>query len=100
MEGVIEQLDGEKKRAKKNCKEICSKANNYDVKDGEGIDILITTDVLSEGQNLQDCNILINYDLSWNPVRIIQREGRIDRVTEFDDIYIYNLCQNTNWKIC
>lgn len=40
-----------------------------------------TTDVLSEGQNLQDCKNLINYDLSWNPVRIIQREGMIDRVT-------------------
>jgi len=92
VEGVIEQLDGEKKKSKERIvKRFAPKANNYDVKDGEGIDILITTDVLSEGQNLQDCNILINYDLSWNPVRIIQREGRIDRVTtEFDDIYIYN----------
>ncbi|HZH58648.1 MAG TPA: helicase-related protein [Metabacillus sp.] len=55
------------------------------------IDILVSTDILSEGQNLQDCNIIINYDLTWNPVRIIQREGRIDRITtDFDNIYIYN----------
>ncbi len=44
------------------------------------IDILIATDVLSEGQNLQDCDIVINYDIHWNPVRIIQRMGRIDRL--------------------
>ncbi|MBF0205215.1 MAG: SWF/SNF helicase family protein [Desulfamplus sp.] len=44
------------------------------------IDTLITTDVLSEGQNLQDCDMVINYDIHWNPVRIIQRFGRIDRL--------------------
>lgn len=44
------------------------------------IDILIATDVISEGQNLQDCDYLINYDIHWNPVRIIQRFGRIDRI--------------------
>ncbi|MEI7590415.1 MAG: C-terminal helicase domain-containing protein, partial [Deltaproteobacteria bacterium] len=44
------------------------------------IDILISTDVLSEGQNLQDCDMVINYDIHWNPVRIIQRMGRIDRL--------------------
>lgn len=55
------------------------------------IDILISTDVLSEGQNLQDAGILINYDLHWNPVRMIQRAGRIDRLgTEYDTLYIYN----------
>src|SRR5699024_7255933 len=59
--------------------------------DNSEIDILITTDILSEGQNLQDCNTIINYDLTWNPVRIIQREGRIDRITtNHDEIYIYN----------
>jgi REP element-mobilizing transposase RayT len=47
--------------------------------DGE-IDILIATDCISEGQNLQDCDYLINYDIHWNPVRIIQRFGRIDRL--------------------
>ncbi len=44
------------------------------------IDVLIATDTLSEGQNLQDCNLVINYDIHWNPVRIIQRFGRIDRI--------------------
>lgn len=44
------------------------------------IDFLIATDCISEGQNLQDCDYLINYDIHWNPVRIIQRFGRIDRI--------------------
>jgi len=47
--------------------------------DGE-IDVLIATDCISEGQNLQDCDLLVNYDIHWNPVRIIQRFGRIDRI--------------------
>jgi SNF2 family DNA or RNA helicase len=47
---------------------------------GEEIDILIATDCISEGQNLQDCDYLINYDIHWNPVRVIQRFGRIDRI--------------------
>jgi len=47
--------------------------------DGE-IDLLIATDCISEGQNLQDCDYLVNYDIHWNPVRIIQRFGRIDRI--------------------
>ena len=46
----------------------------------EDLDILIATDCISEGQNLQDCDYLINYDIHWNPVRIIQRFGRIDRI--------------------
>ncbi|MDZ4199231.1 MAG: C-terminal helicase domain-containing protein, partial [Kiritimatiellia bacterium] len=48
---------------------------------GEGeLDLLIATDCISEGQNLQDCDTVINYDIHWNPVRIIQRFGRIDRI--------------------
>ena len=46
----------------------------------EELDILIGTDCISEGQNLQDCDYLINYDIHWNPVRIVQRFGRIDRI--------------------
>lgn len=46
----------------------------------DDIDLLIATDCISEGQNLQDCDYLINYDIHWNPVRIIQRFGRIDRI--------------------
>lgn len=44
------------------------------------IDVLIATDCISEGQNLQDCDYLVNYDIHWNPVRIIQRFGRVDRI--------------------
>jgi len=51
-----------------------------DESDLEQIDILIATDCISEGQNLQDCDYLINYDIHWNPVRIIQRFGRVDRL--------------------
>lgn len=51
----------------------------------ESIDLLIATDCISEGQNLQDCDYLINYDIHWNPVRIIQRFGRIDRIGSKND---------------
>ncbi|WP_085536946.1 helicase-related protein [Massilibacteroides vaginae] len=53
--------------------------------EGEEIDLLIATDCISEGQNLQDCDYLINYDIHWNPVRIIQRFGRIDRIGSKND---------------
>lgn len=57
----------------------------------EEIQLLISTDVLSEGQNLQDAGVLINYDLHWNPVRMIQRAGRIDRLgTSYQELFIYN----------
>jgi hypothetical protein len=60
------------------------RAKNRDMLNGdtptEEIDLLIATDCISEGQNLQDCDYLINYDIHWNPVRIIQRFGRIDRI--------------------
>lgn len=52
----------------------------------EEIDVLIATDCISEGQNLQDCDFLINYDIHWNPVRIIQRFGRIDRIGSRNDV--------------
>lgn len=67
---------------------------NYDPKNKErsnDIRILITTDVLAEGINLHRSNIIINYDLPWNPTRVLQRVGRINRVgTKFDKIHIYN----------
>ena len=52
----------------------------------EEIDVLIATDCISEGQNLQDCDFLINYDIHWNPVRIIQRFGRIDRISSRNEV--------------
>ncbi len=58
---------------------------------GNELNTLIATDVLAEGLNLQDCGMLINYDLHWNPVRLIQRFGRIDRIgSEFDEIHGFN----------
>ena len=60
-------------------------------KDNDKYDLLITTDVLAEGINLHRANVLVNYDLPWNPTRIMQRVGRINRVgTEFDRIYVFN----------
>ena len=53
--------------------------------DGIKIDVLIGTDCISEGQNLQDCDYCINYDIHWNPVRIIQRFGRIDRIGSINE---------------
>lgn len=55
-------------------------------KEQADIDILIATDCISEGQNLQDCDYLINYDIHWNPVRIIQRFGRIDRIGSKNEV--------------
>ena len=57
------------------------RAQQLDSKDkGDEIDIVIATDCLSEGQNLQDCDLVVNYDIHWNPVRLMQRFGRIDRL--------------------
>ena len=56
------------------------RARGRDDNAGDGIDLLIATDCISEGQNLQDCDTVLNYDIHWNPVRIIQRFGRIDRI--------------------
>lgn len=61
----------------------------------EEIDVLIATDCISEGQNLQDCDYLVNYDIHWNPVRIIQRFGRIDRIGSLNDkIQLVNFWPN------
>ncbi|MDB5986780.1 MAG: helicase domain protein [Nevskia sp.] len=57
-----------------------SKERPPELADEGELDLLIATDCISEGQNLQDCDTLINYDIHWNPVRIIQRFGRIDRI--------------------
>ncbi len=67
-------------------------SNGYpEKKGGEEIQILISTDVLAEGQNLQDADTIINYDLPWNPVKIIQRIGRLDRIgSPYDFIHVYN----------
>tara|TARA_R110002073_G_scaffold245043_1_gene407198 strand:+ start:19261 stop:22008 length:2748 start_codon:yes stop_codon:yes gene_type:complete len=64
-------------------------SNDYQPKEGEEIDLLISTDTLSEGINLQEADSLINYDIHWNPVRLIQRAGRIDRIgSEHSEIVV------------
>ncbi len=69
----------------------------YKLRAGESeLDMVVATDVLAEGLNLQDCDKIINYDLHWNPVRLIQRFGRIDRIgTEYDDVYGFNFLPET-----
>ncbi len=67
-------------------KEFAPKANKapYVTKEAE---VLVSTDVLSEGQNLQDCNYAVNYDLPWNPMKIVQRVGRVDRLgSDYDNV--------------
>ena len=74
------------------------KANpEYEFAKGEGeIQTLVATDVLAEGLNMQDCNMIINYDLHWNPVRLIQRFGRIDRIgSEHAVVYGFNFLPET-----
>ena len=59
---------------------------------GGEIRLLIATDVVSEGQNLQDCARVLDYDLHWNPVRLIQRFGRVDRIgSPYDEIHLHNM---------
>ena len=65
---------------------ISKERNIYADDEKEEIDVLIATDCISEGQNLQDCDYLINYDIHWNPVRIIQRFGRIHRIGSKNDV--------------
>ncbi|WP_204103808.1 MULTISPECIES: helicase-related protein [Spirulina sp. CCY15215] len=95
---VIDIITGESSRQQRETKvkRFAPKANAETEGEREAlahdeIEILICTDVLSEGQNLQDAGVLINYDLHWNPVRMIQRAGRIDRLgTEYENLSIYN----------
>ncbi len=61
------------------------------IADEKQLDLLITTDVLSEGANLQDANLLINFDLPWNPMRIVQRVGRINRIGSSNQVRVINL---------
>lgn len=64
------------------------------------LNYLFSTDVLSEGQNLQDCGLLVNYDLHWNPVRMIQRNGRINRLgSSFSEVQIFNMHPDVNLDV-
>ena len=70
-------------------------------RDEDRFDILITTDVLAEGVNLQQCRNIINYDLPWNPMRLVQRHGRIDRIGSPHTMSICGVSSPTgNWTSC
>ena len=77
-------------------KRFAPKAQNQAVINGlvngkKELKLLCSTDVLSEGQNLQDCGVIINYDLHWNPVKMVQRNGRINRLgSVFEIVNVYN----------
>ena len=88
----VEFALGNKNEIENFAKRFAPVSKRYTLKLGEReIDYLLATDKLSEGQNLQDCGIIINFDLHWNPVRMIQRNGRINRLgSTFQEIFIYN----------
>ena len=92
---AIEHLSGERRDARDGIiRRFAPNANLGGNESGRGPDIriLITTDIVSEGQNLQDCARVLNYDLHWNPVRLIQRFGRVDRIgSPFDEIHLHNM---------
>lgn len=93
----IVSIDSTHKNRSNIINRFAPKANEYILKKGEKeIKLLISTDILAEGLNLQDCDIIINYDLHWNPVRLIQRIGRIDRIgSENERVYSYNFLPET-----
>lgn len=88
----IEFALGTKGEIEDYAKRFAPVSKKYQLKQSEKeIDFLVATDKLSEGQNLQDCGIIINFDLHWNPVRMIQRNGRINRLgSKHKEIFIYN----------
>lgn len=88
----IEFALGSKSEIENYAKRFAPVSKKHKISDSEKeIDFLIATDKLSEGQNLQDCGMIVNYDLHWNPVRMIQRNGRINRLgTVHEEIFIYN----------
>ncbi|ASJ10838.1 DNA helicase [Thermococcus sp. P6] len=85
----IEMVSSSTKGIADKVRRFAPRSNNYETEDE--IDVLISTDVLSEGLNLQDANVVINYDLHWTPIKLIQRIGRVDRIgTGHDEILVYN----------
>ena len=95
-EPVIRRMDGGASPSERSrlIQAFAPQSNNRPelVGSGRGVDVLISTDVLSEGQNLQDCGILVNYDLHWNPTRMVQRAGRIDRIgSKHPILWVHNM---------
>jgi superfamily II DNA/RNA helicase len=88
----VKRITSKEKNRLSVIRRFAPKSNNYELREGENeIRILVSTDILSEGLNLQDAFIVINYDLHWNPVRLIQRIGRLDRIGALADVvYVHN----------
>ena len=88
----VKRITSKEKNRLSIIRRFAPKSNNYELREGEKeIRILVSTDILSEGLNLQDAFIVINYDLHWNPVRLIQRIGRLDRLQQSaDKVYVHN----------
>ncbi|MDI6751278.1 MAG: helicase-related protein [bacterium] len=83
---LVDYATGDTKNILRKIQAFSPEANDYDGQ--ERIDIMVATDVLGEGHNLQDCSAVINYDLHWNPVRLIQRAGRVDRIGSKADVIL------------
>ena len=96
---TMEYLSGERRDARDGIiRRFAPRANldNPESLRSQEIRVLLATDVVSEGQNLQDCARVLNYDLHWNPVRLIQRFGRVDRIgSEYEEIYLHNMLPDT-----
>lgn len=91
----VKLIDGdtEKETRQKIIEAFAPKSNPTDEPPNKNeVDILVSTEVMSEGQNLQDCNYVINYDLPWNPMRLVQRAGRVDRLTSEYDTVVSRAC--------
>jgi ERCC4-related helicase len=86
-------ISGQSKETEEIIQRFSPKSKHYVLKEGEKeIDFLFSTDILSEGQNLQDAGFLVNYDLHWNPVRMIQRNGRINRLgSSYSEVLVENM---------
>lgn len=91
----IEKVTGETKNPTSIVERFSPLSNKANISTENELRILIATDVLSEGQNLQDAHIIVNYDLPWAIIRLIQRAGRVDRI---DQSSLYTLQQSSSNK--
>jgi len=92
MTQIMEYVTSNTKGIANKIRRFAPRSNGYrEIEESQELHILIATDILSEGLNLQDANVVINYDLHWTPIKLIQRIGRVDRIgTEHDEILVYN----------
>ncbi|MEO5949297.1 MAG: DEAD/DEAH box helicase, partial [Candidatus Saccharimonas sp.] len=96
-----EFISGQSRSVEDTVRRFSPQSKKYEMKkEDTHLDFLFATDILSEGQNLQDAGILINYDLHWNPVRMIQRNGRINRLgSKYSEVLISNLKPEDNIEL-